>query len=186
MSQLVEQYRRALEGFGRRVHAVDADRWHDPTPDTVWDVRTLVGHLVEEQRWVAPLLAGSTPEDVGDRFEGDLLDDDPSAAWDGAAAEALNAWSQEGVLDRTVALSYGETPAADYLRQMTDDLVVHTWDLARAAGADERLDPDLVVAVRDRTDPDALARSGLFAAPVDVPADADPQTRLLAAYGRRA
>lgn len=79
----------------------------------------------------------------------------------------------EGVLYRTVMLFYGDTPAPDYLRQMTD-VVVHTWDVARAVGADERLDPDLVATVLDRTDPDALAGSGLLAAPADVPADAHP------------
>lgn len=78
------------------MHAVGRGQWHDPTPDTEWDVRTLVGHPVEEQRWVAPLLAGSTPADVGPVRGRDLLDDDPVAAWDGAAAEALNAWFQKG------------------------------------------------------------------------------------------
>lgn len=65
-----------------------------------------------------------------------------------------------------------------------NDVVVHTWDVARAVGADERLAPDLVATVLDRTDPDALAGSGLLAAPADVPADAhpaDPPARLPAA-----
>ena len=70
---------------------------------------------------------------------------------------------------------------------MVFDLVVHTWDLARAIEGDEKIDPELVDAVYARIEPevDSLAASGLFDPPVPVGPDADEQTRLIAATGRR-
>jgi len=69
---------------------------------------------------------------------------------------------------------------------LTQDVVVHTWDLARAVGGDERLDSDLCehYASRLPDDPQTLAASGMFGPAVAVPSDADPQTRLLARLGR--
>src|SRR5919202_861884 len=107
MNNTIEAYRRAVSDFGARVWAVGADQWDLPTPCTEWNVRVLVGHLVNEERWAPPLLAGSTIEEVGDRFQGDLLGDDPLAAWEEAAAEALAA-ARPDVLGRIVHVSFGE------------------------------------------------------------------------------
>jgi uncharacterized protein (TIGR03086 family) len=65
--------------------------------------------------------------------------------------------------------------------------LIHSWDLARGIGADDTLDAELVALVYERTLPfaDQLQESGMFAPPVPVPDDADPQTRLLALFGRR-
>ena len=84
-------------------------------------------------------------------------------------------------------LSYGDRPAGEYAREMVFDLVVHTWDLARAIDGDEKIDPELVEAVYARIEPevDSLAASGLFDPPVPVGPDADEQARLIAATGRR-
>ena len=182
-----ELHRRALAEFGERVHRVGDTAWSDPTPCTEWAVRDLVNHLVSEQRWAVPLLAGATLQEVGDRFDGDVLGDDPVGAWDEAALEAAEAVA--GVdLDRTVHLSYGDVAASSYVFEMAADALVHAWDLARAVGADTALDPELVTTVYDTMAPRAgdLAASGLFAPPVPVAGDADPQTRLLAITGRRA
>jgi uncharacterized protein (TIGR03086 family) len=69
---------------------------------------------------------------------------------------------------------------------MTMDLTVHTWDLARAIGANEQLDEELVSDVLAFIEPqvDQLVGTGLFAPPIEV-GDADTQTRLLALLGRR-
>ena len=57
---VLDLYRRALAEFGRRVHAVRPDQWGCPTPCQDWEVRELVNHLVAEQLWVPPLMAGRT------------------------------------------------------------------------------------------------------------------------------
>ena len=66
------------------------------------------------------------------------------------------------------------------------DVLVHTWDLARATGQDETLDATEVHKMREGLEPmgDALSKSGHYNLPVAVPADADEQTRMLALTGR--
>jgi uncharacterized protein (TIGR03086 family) len=185
MSGAIEMYRRSVEEFGQRVMAIGAGDWARPTPCSEWTVRDLVRHLVYEELWAPPLLAGATIADVGDRFEGDILGDDPQVAWKEAAAHALAAASP-GSLQRTVHLSFGDFPGQEYLGQLTADHVIHAWDLARGIDADDRLDPELVQFVYDFMAPqaDQWAAAGVFAPAVDVTADADPQSRLIALSGR--
>ena len=180
-------FRCAMDEFDRRVRSVSAQQWHDPTPCTQWDVRALVNHLVTEQLWAPLLLNGATVEDVGDRFDGDQLGADPVTAWASAAAAAREAFAAPGALRRSVELSYGRRPAQGYCQEMTLDLAVHAWDLARAIQADERLDEQLVEEALAFIEPQVgqLAGTELFAAPIDVAEDADAQTRLLALLGRR-
>ncbi|MFJ4675110.1 MULTISPECIES: TIGR03086 family metal-binding protein [unclassified Kitasatospora] len=183
---LLALHARALEHFGALVRAVPADGWRAPTPCTDWTVRQLVHHLTSEQLWAPELLAGATVAEVGDRFDGDVLGDDPVAAWTAAADAARAAFAAPGALERTVHLSYGERRAAGYAREMTVDAVVHAWDLAQGIGADATVDPaaaEFALAELSRQ-ADSLAASGLFADPVPVPPDADAATRLLGLVGR--
>ena len=188
MSTLLEQYDHALAEFASRVALVRDDQWGAPTPCTEWDVRALVAHVVDEQRWAPYILAGGTVAEAGDRFTGDPLGDDPKAAWKAASSAAQEAFHAEGALDRSVSLSYGEVAARDYLWEMTVDLAVHAWDLARGIGADDQLDHELVRRVHASVEKEVatLAASGRFERPVTVPASADLQTRMLALFGRKA
>jgi uncharacterized protein (TIGR03086 family) len=183
-----ELHRRAADTFGARVHAVRDDQWELPTPCSDWNVRELVNHLVYENRWTAPLLAGRTIAEVGDRFEGDLLGDDPKAAWDDAVGEAVAAVQADGALDRTVQLSFGETPAGEYVLQLFADHLIHGWDLARAIGAEERLDPELVDACASwfAEREEGYRSAGAIGPRPETPAGADAQARLLAGFGRSA
>src|SRR3954466_5968719 len=100
----VHLHRRAVDEFGWRVEAVADNQWGLPTPCADWDVRALVHHLVYENVWSPPLLEGQTIAQVGDRFEGDLLGDDPKAAWKDSAQLALQAVSRPGAMTQTVHL----------------------------------------------------------------------------------
>ena len=106
-------------------------------------MRALVNHVVGEQRWAPHLLAGETIEKVGDRYDGDLLGDDLHATWSDAVGPAVAAFAEPGALDRTVHLSYGDEAAREYATQMLTDLAIHGWDLARATGGDEYIDPEV-------------------------------------------
>lgn len=180
-------HQRASREFGERVHLIGDDQWSAPTPCTEWDVRALVRHLVYENVWTPPLMAGATIAEVGDRFEGDILGDDPKGAFDDAAAPAIAAVHAGGALDRTVHLSFGDFPGREYAMQLFADHLVHAWDLARALGVDERLDPELVAACAGWFVPmeAAYRAAGVIGPPCPVAPDADAQTRLLAAFGRR-
>ena len=184
--ELIAAYRRALDEFGDQVARIRPDQWAGPTPCTEWNVRDLVNHLVYEDRWSVPLLNGASLESVGDRFDGDLLGDDPVAAARDAAAEAAAAAGAPGALTRSVELSFGVTPADEYLRQVLADHVVHGWDLAVATGADRDLDPELVheVARWFPANEAAFRAAGAIGAAVEVPPDASEQDRLIAAFGR--
>ena len=187
MSTLLEQYAHALTEFGARVEQIRDDQWQNSTPCTDWDVRALVAHVVDEQRWAPYLLGGGTVADAGDRFAGDPLGEDAKAAWREASAAARVAFEADGALDNPVSVSSGETSARDYLWQMTVDAAVHAWDLARGIGADDQLDHELVRRIQHESEKDAdeLAASGVYGEPVSVPAGADLQTRMLGMFGRR-
>jgi uncharacterized protein (TIGR03086 family) len=176
----------AAEGFAWRVHAVAPDAWSARTPAEEWTVRDLVNHLVGEQLWVPHLLRGETLEQVGDRYDGDVVGDDPVAAWDTAADRAVQAWAALDDEQRPVHTSMGPIPAREYGEQMLMDLTVHAWDLARGAGIDDRLDEQCVAHVLGYVRPhiDEWQGFGVFAPPVATDSK-DSQDQLLALTGRR-
>jgi len=182
--QAAEIYRRASADFGARVHLAEG-RWTAATPCPDWDVRALVNHLVNEERWTPELLGGATIADVGDRFDGDLLGTDPVATFDEAAATALAA--VEAVApEQVVHLSFGDRPAREYVTQLAADHLVHAWDMARAMGEDEKLDPEAVDALLAWFGPtQKLYREiDVIGPEPPVAADASAQDRLLAMFGR--
>ncbi|MFG1651430.1 TIGR03086 family metal-binding protein [Micromonospora sp. NPDC049275] len=183
---LLEAYRRSLAEFVDRVDQIGPGQWAEETPCPDWDVRTLVNHVVGEDRWSVPLLAGRTIEEVGDRLDGDVLGADPVTTAREATAQAEIAVTHPGTIDRTVHLSAGATPAAEYVQQLLAEHLVHGWDLAVAIGADPRLDPDAVHVCAQwfAGRVDDYRRDKLVGDGTQVPADADEQDRLLAAFGR--
>lgn len=184
--EVLEAHGRALDVFDRAVHKIGPDSWGAPTPCSEWSVRDLLHHLVYEQLWVPDLLAGATVAEIGDRFEGDQLGSDPTGRWTAASRAAREALLRPGALDRSVHLSQRTIPAAEYCWEMTIDLAVHGWDLARAVGADETMGDELAATLLRVVEPQIAnwQGAGIFAAPVPVASDADPQTRLIALLGR--
>jgi uncharacterized protein (TIGR03086 family) len=185
---IIELHRRAVREFDDRVGQVGGDAWARPTPCLDWDVRALVNHVVGEDRWTVPLLAGQTIEQVGDALDGDLLGDEPQHATRAAMDAAVAAFAEPGVLNRTVHLSFGDAPADEYAWQLFADHLVHAWDLAAATDGHARLDPELVDACAEWFGPmeEMYRKAGVVGDRPDLPADADAQARLLAAFGRDA
>jgi uncharacterized protein (TIGR03086 family) len=179
-------HRRACEQFGDHVRKVRPGQWTNQTPCADWDVRTLVSHVVAEDLWTVPLMEGKTIAEVGDRFDGDVAGTDPVSSYGAAAAAAVAAVSAPGALDGTVHLSYGDESGTEYVSQLFADHLIHGWDLARAIGADERLDPELVAACADwfARHEDAYRAAGAIGPRPTLPPGADQQTVLLAAFGR--
>jgi uncharacterized protein (TIGR03086 family) len=182
---VVDLHARSVEWFVDKVRAVPDDGWGRFTPDADWDVRALVNHVVGEDRWTAPLVAGRTIEEVGDRLDGDLLGELPVQAAEEAAKEAVTAFGEFGAIERTVHLSFGDTPAAEYAWQLTADHLVHGWDLAVAVGAPARMDPQLVEPVAGWfAEREELYRgAGAIASRPELTPH-DPQEALLVAFGR--
>jgi uncharacterized protein (TIGR03086 family) len=181
----VELYRRCADEFATRVSLI-GDRWTAPTPCAGWDVRALLQHIVEEDRWTPPLFAGLTVAEVGDSISGDLGDADPVSAFDAAAAPAVTAVQGDGAMESTVHLSFGDVPGREYALQLAADHLVHAWDLGRALGLDVRLDPDAVAVVRTWFEPneDAYRQAGLVGPRGSLPDRSGLQEDLLVMFGR--
>ncbi|CAD5995820.1 TIGR03086 family metal-binding protein [Agreia sp. COWG] len=167
--------------FAVRLHAV-AD-WNAPTPDTEWNTRQLVTHVIEEQQWVPLLLEGRTLREA--RAYKRPLGADLSSEWAHYSKAATDAWAAAAP-DARVQLSYDTVTVTEYLREQVSDVTIHSWDLARATGTSEALDEGLVEAVWTVFEPQkaTLEASGLFSSIVPVPDDAPLQSRLLALTGR--
>ena len=183
-----ELYVRAMESAARFVNGVHAGQWHDPTPCTEWDLRLLVNHMTYQNLWAAELFPGKTMAEVGDRFDGDVLGDDPIGAFNRSVEAASAGVSATGAMEAVCHLSFGDVPGSEYAKELFGEMLIHGWDVAKAAHQDATLDAALVdlglpiaeEAMRQGAGSDAIA------APVPVPDDVPAQTRLLAFLGRRA
>ena len=174
-----ERHRAVTAGFTARVRG--ASDWDAPAPVAGWRARDVVSHLVE---WFPDFLKSAT---------GLVLDRGPSPEEDPVAAWQVHADAVQRLLDGPEAATpfqhpmVGEMPLPDAVdRFYTSDVFMHTWDLARATGQDERLDPrtcaDLLAGMAPIEE--LMRSSGQFGPRVPVPADADAQTRLLGFIGR--
>lgn len=177
---------RGFTEFGQRVEYLRDDHLSAVTPCPDWTVSDLVNHLVAEHLWAPRLLSGATVEEVGDRFDGDVVGSDPRGAWEAASAVSQPAFHRPGVLDGRVHTTSGLIDAEDYGWQMTTDLFVHAWDLARGIGVVDRLDEEASHALYERITPvaDSWQSSGMFAPPVPVRESAPVQDRLVGLLGR--
>jgi uncharacterized protein (TIGR03086 family) len=184
---LPEVHARALESTRRLVAGVGDDQWSQVSDCEDWTVRELVNHVVTGNHWAAELADGKTIDEVGARLDGDVLGDDPTAAYDDSATAAAAVFRRPGAMDAPCAVSYGPVPGSVYCGHRFLDVLVHGWDIAQSTGQDTTLDPELVDALWEILEPqlEGLQASGAFGTPVEVPADAGHQTRLLAVLGRR-
>ena len=156
--------------------------WDAPSPVAEWTARDVVRHLTD---WFPGFLAHGAGVTLPN---GPAVDDDPVGAW------RAQADSVQTVLDDPATASMvlcnpnvGDVPLPDAISQFyTADVFMHTWDLARATRQDDTLDADLCADLLAGLEPidDVLRSSGHYGPKVDVPADADEATRLLAFIGR--
>ena len=185
-ADLPDLHARALASAEASVAGVGDDQWGLDTPCEGWALREVVNHVVGGNYWAAELATGKTIEEVGDRLDGDVLGDDPLAAYKESAAAADQAFKAPGAMEAPCAVSYGPVPGEIYAGHRFIDVLVHGWDVAKATGQDTALDPELTEACLDVIEPqkELLLGSGMFGDHHDAPADADPQTRLLRLLGR--
>ncbi|HSJ27175.1 MAG TPA: TIGR03086 family metal-binding protein [Acidimicrobiia bacterium] len=154
--------------------------WDAPSPVPEWNARDVVRHLLE---WFPPFLQDASDVTLAAETS---VDDDPVAAWRTRSDEI------QALLDapspprfehpRIGAMPFGE--AID--RFYTGDVFLHSWDLARATGQDDTLDPETCAAMLAGMEPmeEVMRSSGHYGPRFVVPADADVQTRLIAFIGR--
>ena len=146
-----------------------------------------INYHAYDDAWVPEVLAGKTIEEVGTRWDGDLLGDHPKlnfAAIVETAALTVRAFDD---LDKTVHLSYGDFPAREYLKHITSFRGLRVYDIACFIGADTAMPDDLVQGLWDEIAADAeqWRQMGVFGPAVAVPETAPLQDRLLGLTGRR-
>lgn len=182
MSDISERYRRVAGAFTERVRAVPDDAWDNPAPCDGWDARDVVRHLVE---WIPGFFESYTDVRLA---PGPAVDDDPAGAWVALDTSIQALLDDPDAAAREYDLPMGTmTLEAAVAMICTNDVLVHTWDLARATGLDETLDPDEVHGLLAEMEPmdEMLRTSGHYGPRVPVPDDADEQTKLIAFTGRR-
>jgi uncharacterized protein (TIGR03086 family) len=178
VTELLTMWQDVANGFTQRVEAVGLHEWSKPTCCEGWDVGKLVNHAIGAQRMV--------PKALGATGAIDVTGDDPVVVWKMVRDAADAALGAPGALDRQVKLPFGEMSARTGMAFPLSDMLVHTWDLARAIGADDRLHPEACEkALADLEPIDELLRGpGFYGPKLEPGAGADVQDRLLAFLGR--
>ncbi len=170
----VSDYPPIAERFSAVVAGVTD--WDAPTPVKEWQARDVVGHLTT---WLPGFLAaGGIEIPTGGA-------DDPVAAWrtqDAAVRELLETRAGEEFTHPY----FGAAPLGDTLTRLyTADVFMHTWDLARASGQDDTLDPAIVEDLLGmEASEEQIRASGQFGLRQPTGPDATPQQRLIAFIGR--
>jgi uncharacterized protein (TIGR03086 family) len=182
MSQAQERYRLTAGGFDARVQATPPDSWDVQSPCTEWRARDVVAHVVDGHRRLITEVGGveSTPMTAAE---------DPKAAWTSAYATMRGLTEDPDAMARSVESPLGPIPLEQMLPQfMCMDILVHTWDLARAVGGDEHLDEEAVRNTYEALKPmDSVIRQPkVFGPKLDPPPEANVQTEFLYFLGRRA
>lgn len=181
--------RHAGQGFRDVVALVGDDQWQLSTPCDRWTVRQLVGHVASGCQMAATLADGCNRQDAITVLGVDHLGDRPLAAIDAAIERQQAAFDQPGIDTHVFQHPAGDMTGTQVIRLRVGDLLVHQWDLARAIGADDTLDPGLVQEVWDGIAPmiPMMATTGVFGSGPSgsIADDAPMQMRLLDAMGRR-
>jgi len=172
--QHIDIWNESADAFSQRYDAITEEQWSASTPCDGWTVKDLVDHAVGVQVGFAGGLVGAEIAEGADW---------PTAR-DAIRAAAGDPSCLEGTTDMP---PMGTVPKMVPFGIAASDLLVHTWDLARAIGADETL-PEAAVAATHmglQRFPEEMMRSeGMFDAQVECAPDADAQTQMLTFAGR--
>ena len=177
------EHRSVAGTFADRVRGAAPEAWDQPAPVPGWTARDVVRHLVD---WSPPFLESGADVHLP---PGPSVDDDPVAAWQHHARAVQELLDDPATPTRRFAHPrLPEMPLSQAISQFyTNDVFMHTWDLARATGQDDRLDEERCRVLYEGMRPldDVLRQSGQYGPKVAVADDADWQTRLLGFIGRR-
>lgn len=178
-----DTHRRIAGEFTATVEGTAPAAWDSPAPPEGWVARDVVRHLVE---WLPAFLQRATGITLP---AAPPVDDDPVGAWRTHTDAVQALLDDPATAERTHEFPHiGAMPLAQAIDMIyTADVFLHRWDLARATGQDETLDPDRCAEMLDAMLPmdEALRQSGQYGPRVEMPDDADVQTRLLAFIGRQ-
>jgi uncharacterized protein (TIGR03086 family) len=182
--QLLTNHNRAAIAAMTILSKIDSGQYGAPTPCDKWTVRDLVNHITYGNLMAAAILRNDQPTERG----ADYLGDDPPGAFDLSVAGAKAAMTAPGALERIVQTPLGEQPGAFMVHMRINELIVHSWDLAKATGQPTDIEPELAEEAltqwRARIGGLPRAEGGPFAAEQPVLPGATSADRLAAFLGR--
>jgi uncharacterized protein (TIGR03086 family) len=182
MTEVQDRYQQVSSGFNAAVSAVGSDKWDAQSPCEQWKARDIVAHVVQGHRSVIAGVRGGDPTSLG-------ADEDPKQAWEEASRAIADITADPEESAKELDGPTGKMPAGEIIGSFVSmDVLVHTWDLARTVGADERLDEASVRHAFEAMKPmDAMIRQpNVFGPKLEPPAGADVQTEFLYFLGRQA
>jgi uncharacterized protein (TIGR03086 family) len=185
---IFEAFDVAHDEFERVLRRVGEDQWTLPTPCTEWNVFEVANHVVGAGQYFMALLNGAAKEEaLKVLLTADLLMPDPVTAFVTQRPMLRASFSAPGALDLVGHHVIADMTGDQLLRGCVSETTVHTWDIARATGANENLDPQLVDDVLEIFEVLAplFVANGFAAASVGVSPGASAQQRLLALSGRQ-
>jgi uncharacterized protein (TIGR03086 family) len=174
-------HRTVAANFGAVVDATTD--WDAPTPVPEWQARDVVRHL---HGWFGGFLAAGAGIELP---AGPPIDTDPAGAWRQRADAVQAVLDDPATAYRTFELTphIAATPLAEAIETYyTTDVLMHTWDLARASDLDHGLDRAECAAILAGMEPmdEVLRASGQYGPRMPVDDGADAVTRLMAFVGR--
>ncbi len=182
MNPTATQYARADRALHALLDRVPAPAWTSPSPCAGWTARDVVRHLIDTQRE----LLTSHGADLGEAPD---VDTDPAGAWRQHAERVAEVLGDDGFVTAEFDGFFGHTTVGDTLtRFYVWDMLVHRFDVARAAGVDAAFDDaelDLIEQGAAGFGP-ALYMEGICRPAVETPEEATRTVRVLARLGRLA
>lgn len=182
MPEAKSRYLRNARGFDTVVTAATPESWDTPTPCSEWKASDIVTHIVGNHRRLESTVRGGEPQPVGDN-------EDPGEVWRASYGAMLGIVDDPAAMATVIDGPTGKMPFEQVLGSFVSmDLLVHTWDLARAVGADEHLDEASVAEAFEMMKPmdEMIRRPGIFGPKLETPSGADLQTEFLHFLGRKA
>jgi hypothetical protein len=150
-------------------------------------LREVINYDAYDDAWVPDMLAGRTMEEAGaDKYDGELLGDDPKGSFSEIVQQACAAATRVEDLGRIAHLSFGDYTIREYFWQINMFRGLRAHDLAKAIGLTPSLSEDLVQGIWDEVSPNAEEWRiiGVFPAAIPVSEDAPLLDRLLGLTGR--
>jgi uncharacterized protein (TIGR03086 family) len=191
MGEIAERYRRHADAFERKVAAVRPEQWANQSPCDAWTARGVVEHAVSMHEFMLGLVDRKpTPAPA--------VDEDPLGAFRAIRADVQAILDDPDLAGRASSTRAGDkTVEREIDEVVSDDLVLHGWDLARATDQDDTMDPEDVARLWKITTAmpaelmEKLRTPGAFGDDIEVygpevkvPEDAPLQDRLLGLIGR--
>lgn len=168
------------------IKQVRPEHMANVTPENEANVRDLLQHMQRTVEAVPNTLEGQFAEAMEMDDEREPDDDyDVAIAWQ-TAVDSAEAASEQVDADETIFVNGRELNIDDYLREVSGDLLIHTWDLGKSIGIPVRIEAALAAEVYEHTihHKQELKSQGILSNSLDVPDSASIQGKLLALFGR--